>query len=134
MNRESPSARRKSAHRCRPCRGALCWESYNAGLRAKYAGYHKIFWYRGGLDAWQAWAATKSSGKGDQGENGDKGDRGDKDDVTLLMQSVSQTAKALAQRLSDPQESFAAKWSDAVSAALAEASSHRVGWPTATQG
>ncbi|MBV8441411.1 MAG: hypothetical protein JO312_12780 [Hyphomicrobiales bacterium] len=88
------------------CRGALCWESYNASLRAKHAGYHNIFWYRGGLDAWQAWAATNSS---------DKGGRGDKDDIALLMQSVSQTAKALAHRLSDSQESTAARWSDAVS-------------------
>jgi len=76
------------------CRGAECWESYNASLRAEKAGYHKIFWYRGGVDAWQAWAANGGG---------------------VAMQSISQSAKALARRLSDPQESAAAKWSDAVS-------------------
>jgi PQQ-dependent catabolism-associated CXXCW motif protein len=35
------------------CQGASCWESYNAALRANAAGYSQIFWYRGGLAAWQ---------------------------------------------------------------------------------
>jgi PQQ-dependent catabolism-associated CXXCW motif protein len=35
------------------CQGANCWESYNAALRANAAGYTRIYWYRGGLAAWQ---------------------------------------------------------------------------------
>ena len=35
------------------CQGANCWESYNAVLRANAAGYTRIYWYRGGLAAWQ---------------------------------------------------------------------------------
>lgn len=35
------------------CLGAACWESYNAMLRANAAGYTQLYWYRGGLAAWQ---------------------------------------------------------------------------------
>ena len=34
------------------CLGAHCWESYNAVLRAYHAGYRKLYWYRGGINAW----------------------------------------------------------------------------------
>jgi PQQ-dependent catabolism-associated CXXCW motif protein len=36
------------------CIGAQCWESYNAALRAIKLGYRKVYWYRGGIGAWQA--------------------------------------------------------------------------------
>lgn len=36
------------------CAGVRCWESYNAALRAHAAGYTNIYWFRGGLVAWQA--------------------------------------------------------------------------------
>jgi len=36
------------------CSGARCWLSYNAALRATRAGYSKVYWYRGGVDAWRA--------------------------------------------------------------------------------
>lgn len=36
------------------CQGAVCWEAYNAALRAMHAGYDDVVWYRGGLPAWQA--------------------------------------------------------------------------------
>jgi PQQ-dependent catabolism-associated CXXCW motif protein len=36
------------------CEGIRCWESYNAALRARAAGYLNVFWYRGGLNAWRA--------------------------------------------------------------------------------
>ena len=36
------------------CIGAKCWESYNAALRAINLGYRKVYWYRGGIGAWQA--------------------------------------------------------------------------------
>jgi PQQ-dependent catabolism-associated CXXCW motif protein len=36
------------------CAGAMCWESYNAVLRAGAAGYKNLYWYRGGLASWQA--------------------------------------------------------------------------------
>lgn len=35
------------------CQGVACWESYNAVLRAWNAGYRNVYWYRGGLQAWQ---------------------------------------------------------------------------------
>jgi tetratricopeptide (TPR) repeat protein len=78
------------------CNGVDCWESYNACLRAKHAGYRNILWYRGGIAAWREWATS----------GGDK---------NLAPQSISQTAKAVAQRLSSPEESAEARWSDAVS-------------------
>jgi PQQ-dependent catabolism-associated CXXCW motif protein len=34
------------------CQGARCWESYNATLRAKHGGFTNVYWYRGGLSAW----------------------------------------------------------------------------------
>ncbi len=36
------------------CAGAACWESYNAVLRARQAGYTRLYWYRGGLASWNA--------------------------------------------------------------------------------
>ena len=36
------------------CEGAKCWESYNAALRALKIGFTRVYWYRGGLMAWQA--------------------------------------------------------------------------------
>jgi PQQ-dependent catabolism-associated CXXCW motif protein len=36
------------------CQGIECWESYNAALRARAAGFKYILWYRGGLRAWKA--------------------------------------------------------------------------------
>ena len=35
------------------CEGAQCWESYNAVLRAEKMGFSRVFWYRGGLNAWK---------------------------------------------------------------------------------
>jgi PQQ-dependent catabolism-associated CXXCW motif protein len=34
------------------CLGARCWESYNAVLRARSAGFKNLYWYRGGINAW----------------------------------------------------------------------------------
>lgn len=36
------------------CAGPQCWLSYNAALRAVAAGYGKVYWYRGGIEAWTA--------------------------------------------------------------------------------
>jgi len=36
------------------CASAQCWLSYNAALRAVVAGYSRVYWYRGGIDAWIA--------------------------------------------------------------------------------
>jgi PQQ-dependent catabolism-associated CXXCW motif protein len=36
------------------CQGPECWESYNAALRAMWAGYERVLWYRGGMLAWNA--------------------------------------------------------------------------------
>lgn len=35
------------------CR-ADCWLSWNAVKRAKALGYNTVYWYRDGLDAWEA--------------------------------------------------------------------------------
>ncbi|MEP1535752.1 MAG: rhodanese-like domain-containing protein [Paracoccaceae bacterium] len=35
------------------CSDPMCWLSYNASLRAIAAGYQQVYWYRGGLQAWQ---------------------------------------------------------------------------------
>ncbi len=35
------------------CRNDHCWMSYNAALRAIKLGYRQIYWYRGGIEAWQ---------------------------------------------------------------------------------
>ena len=36
------------------CVNAQCWLSYNAALRAAAAGYTRVHWYRGGIEAWRA--------------------------------------------------------------------------------
>jgi len=36
------------------CASSQCWLSYNAALRAVAAGYEKVYWYRGGIEAWGA--------------------------------------------------------------------------------
>jgi PQQ-dependent catabolism-associated CXXCW motif protein len=36
------------------CQGSRCWESYNAALRAIHMGFSNVYWYRGGLSAWQS--------------------------------------------------------------------------------
>lgn len=35
------------------CSDPNCWLSYNATLRTVNAGYTNVYWYRGGLQAWQ---------------------------------------------------------------------------------
>lgn len=35
------------------CQGTSCWMSYNAALRAIQLGYNQVYWYRGGVEAWQ---------------------------------------------------------------------------------
>ena len=35
------------------CLNTQCWMSYNAALRAINMGYRNVFWYRGGIEAWQ---------------------------------------------------------------------------------
>lgn len=34
------------------CVSSQCWLSYNAALRAVKLGYTRVYWYRGGIDAW----------------------------------------------------------------------------------
>ena len=36
------------------CESRLCWQSYNAALRAAADGYVNVYWYRGGVAAWRA--------------------------------------------------------------------------------
>ncbi|MEO6568894.1 MAG: rhodanese-like domain-containing protein [Opitutaceae bacterium] len=34
------------------CQNNHCWRSYNAALRAIKLGYTRVYWYRGGIEAW----------------------------------------------------------------------------------
>ena len=34
------------------CLNVQCWRSYNAALRAIKLGYTRVYWYRGGIEAW----------------------------------------------------------------------------------
>jgi PQQ-dependent catabolism-associated CXXCW motif protein len=36
------------------CTSRECWVSVNAAMRAKKLGYTQVYWYRGGLESWQA--------------------------------------------------------------------------------
>jgi PQQ-dependent catabolism-associated CXXCW motif protein len=36
------------------CESTVCWQSYNAALRAAADGYANVYWYRGGVAAWRA--------------------------------------------------------------------------------
>lgn len=36
------------------CESTVCWQSYNAALRAAADGYVNVYWYRGGVAAWRA--------------------------------------------------------------------------------
>lgn len=35
------------------CSDPMCWLSYNAALRAVAAGFTNVYWYRGGIQAWE---------------------------------------------------------------------------------
>lgn len=35
------------------CLNTQCWMSYNAALRAIQMGFTQVYWYRGGIEAWQ---------------------------------------------------------------------------------
>jgi uncharacterized protein YecT (DUF1311 family) len=45
------------------CAGVNCWESFNAATRAIIGGFSNIYWYRGGLGAWQASLGSQPSGQ-----------------------------------------------------------------------
>ena len=47
------------------CASSQCWLSYNAALRAVALGYTKVYWYRGGVEAWGAAGlpTAKTAGK-----------------------------------------------------------------------
>lgn len=36
------------------CNAGACWKGYKAAVVAIHAGYKKVYWFRGGLPAWQA--------------------------------------------------------------------------------
>lgn len=48
------------------CMNPQCWRSYNAALRAIRMGYTQVYWYRGGLEAWQQ-ARQLAAGMSPQG-------------------------------------------------------------------
>jgi PQQ-dependent catabolism-associated CXXCW motif protein len=36
------------------CLSVECWLSYNTALRAARLGYRDVYWYRGGIESWEA--------------------------------------------------------------------------------
>jgi rhodanese-related sulfurtransferase len=50
------------------CSSINCWMSYNAALRAIHAGYSQVYWYRGGLQAWDYMAQMSMQFSADQGQ------------------------------------------------------------------
>lgn len=44
------------------CQSTQCWMSYNAALRAIHMGYTQVYWYRGGVEAWQSVQQAASAG------------------------------------------------------------------------
>jgi PQQ-dependent catabolism-associated CXXCW motif protein len=49
------------------CVNAQCWLSYNASLRAAALGYTRVYWFRGGIEAWRA-AGLPTEKLGEPGE------------------------------------------------------------------
>lgn len=52
---------RKDAPMVFYCSSTHCWMSYNAALRAINAGYSQVYWYRGGLQAWNYMAQMSAN-------------------------------------------------------------------------
>jgi PQQ-dependent catabolism-associated CXXCW motif protein len=75
------------------CEGAVCWESYNASLRAMHAGYTRVYWYRGGLASWQA--------GGFHTQTGPQEARSLADNLTLAVTMAPKRRWALAVSLSE---------------------------------
>jgi len=50
------------------CGGANCWQGYNAALRAIHAGYGNVYWYRGGVRAWDLYEAEQAQSGGQSAE------------------------------------------------------------------
>ena len=116
------------------CIGAECWESYNASLRAEKAGYGQVYWYRGGLSAWQSAAGITVSTASATGETGNT-ESGDSNSLApgandtgsnangaptrprgpnYNPQSISQYSRALIAGLRRPQTSALELWNVAV--------------------
>jgi len=47
----------KSAPTIFHCNGAECWKSYKASKAAMAAGFAKVYWFRGGMPAWEQGSA-----------------------------------------------------------------------------
>jgi len=58
------------------CVNAQCWLSYNASLRASALGYLRVYWYRGGIAAWQDAELPLSSVSIPSASNTSTGDKG----------------------------------------------------------
>ncbi len=58
---------RKDAPLVLYCSSIHCWMSYNAALRAINAGYSQVYWYRGGLQAWDYMAQMSAQFSANQG-------------------------------------------------------------------
>ena len=59
---------RKDAPLVLYCSSIHCWMSYNAALRAINAGYTQVYWYRGGLQAWDYMAQMSAQFSANQGQ------------------------------------------------------------------
>lgn len=52
------------------CQSTQCWMSYNAALRAIRMGFTQVYWYRGGIEAWQQMEQLSAGGRGAGGGYG----------------------------------------------------------------
>ncbi|MFY2762786.1 rhodanese-like domain-containing protein [Arenimonas sp. MALMAid1274] len=52
------------------CQSTQCWMSYNAALRAINLGYTQVYWYRGGIEAWQQAGGPLQGQGGPRPQNG----------------------------------------------------------------
>lgn len=70
------------------CLNSMCWESYNAALRAIHGGFENVYWFRGGNSTW-------TKGKND-------------------WQSISDEVRLIELRLGEQSSSLRRRWADAV--------------------
>lgn len=65
---EGLTSGRKDAPMVFYCSSIYCWMSYNAALRAINAGYSQVYWYRGGLQAWDHMAQMSAQFSANPGQ------------------------------------------------------------------
>lgn len=75
--------------------GAVCWESYNAALRAVAMGFSQVYWYRGGYLAWQAAGLAQDASDADGQQQSDE-----------QLRQVNEQMRQVEEQLRQFQQSF----------------------------